>query len=296
MLSSNFFQEKRVLSLPAAISITWTITKTLSRGIKPFWMRWYQWIPKESNPFLMTKPAVYAEKCRSPLRLKPQKKWEPIPSNHYNIQIQEMSPETELQGNTQSDTFLLQSSEKKDRNQSFLNCNPNKKNLTNNYLSCKLVIVTIIILLMGNRFFKSQNGDFYMSVIKSSKQRCLVLRIVQSTKSHPTADWVYQKARCELPNISLGTVYRNLKILCREKRIQELSFGEGMFRFDGDLRIHSHVRCKECGRVEDVPWFFDTASMKSVEDLTRFRICYHRMEFGGICQDCLNSMAEPSEG
>ena len=124
---------------------------------------------------------------------------------------------------------------------------------------------------------------------KSSRQRDLVLRILRSTKNHPTADWIYESARKNLPNISLGTVYRNLNLLKDEGKIQELCYGKGVCRYDGDLRDHYHVRCLECGSVEDVPHISPRASSCEIENLTGYRIHAHRLEFVGLCPNCLNS-------
>lgn len=121
---------------------------------------------------------------------------------------------------------------------------------------------------------------------KSSRQRSLILGILRSAKCHPTADSIYQEAREQMPNISLGTVYRNLNLLRDEGKIQELCFGRGVNRYDGDLRDHYHVRCVACGRVEDVPHISPRASSAEIEKLTMYKIHSHRLEFSGICPEC----------
>jgi Fur family transcriptional regulator, peroxide stress response regulator len=123
---------------------------------------------------------------------------------------------------------------------------------------------------------------------KTSRQRDLILMILRSTRNHPTADWIYEYARKEMPKISLGTVYRNLSVLKGEGRIQELSLQGGVSRFDGDMRDHYHVRCSACGRVEDVPHVSSRVSDKEIEDLTGFRIHLHSLEFIGLCPVCLD--------
>ena len=123
---------------------------------------------------------------------------------------------------------------------------------------------------------------------KTSRQRDLIFYVIRSTHCHPTADWIFDKARKEMPNISLGTVYRNLNFLRDEGQIQELCFGKGVSRYDGDLRSHYHVRCIECGRVEDVPYIAPLVSSLQVEELTGYRIHTHRLEFSGLCPECLN--------
>ena len=89
-----------------------------------------------------------------------------------------------------------------------------------------------------------------------------------------------------MPNISLGTVYRNLNHLRDEGKIQELCFGRGVNRYDGDVRDHYHVRCIECGKVEDVPHVSPRASSQEIGRMTGYRILSHRLEFWGVCPEC----------
>ena len=124
---------------------------------------------------------------------------------------------------------------------------------------------------------------------KTSRQRDLILRIVRSTKSHPTADWIYNEARKEISNISLGTVYRNLGQLVHEGKIQELILKKGTNRYDGDLRDHYHVNCISCGKIEDVPHILPLTESNEVEVLTGYQIIHHHLSFCGLCPDCRNS-------
>ena len=121
---------------------------------------------------------------------------------------------------------------------------------------------------------------------KFSKQRDLILGILRSSNCHPTADWIFNEARKINPNISLGTIYRNLNLLSTEGRIKELCFGKGVSRYDGDLRDHYHVRCHVCGKVEDVPHISPRVSDEEIEQLTGYQIHSHRLEFCGICVEC----------
>lgn len=126
--------------------------------------------------------------------------------------------------------------------------------------------------------------------LKTSKQRNLILCVIRSTHCHPTAYWIFECARKEMPNISLGTIYRNLNLLKEEGKIQELRFGNSVSRYDGDLRSHYHVRCIECGEITDVPHVVPLVSGKQVEELTGYRIHTHHLEFIGLCPDCFNHM------
>ena len=85
-----------------------------------------------------------------------------------------------------------------------------------------------------------------------SKRRQCILDNLESRTDHPTAEMVYSSVRKEIPNISLGTVYRNLKDLASEYQI--LSFTQnGKEHFDGNNHPHIHVCCYLCGKIEDHP-------------------------------------------
>jgi len=125
-------------------------------------------------------------------------------------------------------------------------------------------------------------------VLKSSKQRDLVLQILRSSMCHPTADWIYEEARKHMSKISKATVYRNLKILKEEGKIRELSISPGIARYDGDIRMHYHIKCLKCGRVDDLPHVFPQVSIEDVGEATGYQVHSHRMEIMGLCPDCQN--------
>ena len=121
---------------------------------------------------------------------------------------------------------------------------------------------------------------------RKSKQREAILRVVKSTNSHPTVDWVYEQVREELPHISLGTVYRDLKLLKEEGAISEIALADTLSRFDGETKNHYHFRCKQCGRIYDVDEPVDEEMDKRVARKTGFKVSYHRLEFYGLCKEC----------
>ena len=123
---------------------------------------------------------------------------------------------------------------------------------------------------------------------RKSKQKEAILRIVKGTTSHPTASWVYDQVRREIPNISLGTVYRDLKLLVEERQILDISLDGTLNRFDGNTQYHQHLICEQCGRVFDVmiKESAERAMVRSVAQGTGFKVAQHRHEFYGLCQDC----------
>ena len=97
---------------------------------------------------------------------------------------------------------------------------------------------------------------------------------------------LYQMVRKRLPKISLGTVYRNLEIMSECGIIQKLDIGGTQKRFDATAHVHYHVRCNQCGRVDDLDLPPDFNMEKAAGKLTSFKILRHRLEFTGICPQC----------
>ena len=84
-----------------------------------------------------------------------------------------------------------------------------------------------------------------------SKQREAILNELQSRCDHPTATQVYEGVKKVIPNISLGTVYRNLASLVESGEILSVAVGDGKEHFDGDKSFHLHLHCKCCGAIID---------------------------------------------
>lgn len=122
--------------------------------------------------------------------------------------------------------------------------------------------------------------------VRRTKQREVILEVLRGTKSHPTADWVYQEVRKEMPHVSLGTIYRNLKTLSEHGEIQELAFGSTHSRFDANADGHYHFVCENCGTIEDL----DMPIMPELEEELKkygdFKVSSHRLEFYGLCAEC----------
>jgi Fe2+ or Zn2+ uptake regulation protein len=131
--------------------------------------------------------------------------------------------------------------------------------------------------------------------LRRTPQREIVLGLVQSTRDHPTADWIHHEARRILPDISLATVYRTLRILKEKGLIHEFSGGASPSRYDGVRGDHEHVRCVRCGMVEDVaiPEVGDVR--ERVAERTGFRMSSFPLLFHGLCGRCFRELEERGE-
>jgi Fe2+ or Zn2+ uptake regulation protein len=125
--------------------------------------------------------------------------------------------------------------------------------------------------------------------MRKTRQKEAILEVLRGTNSHPTADWVYNEVRKEIPNISLGTVYRNLRLLCESGEISELDLCGTLTRFDARQDNHYHFRCEKCGLVFDVDLPVDAEMDRRAAQKTGFEVLYHRLEFRGVCESCQKS-------
>ena len=121
---------------------------------------------------------------------------------------------------------------------------------------------------------------------KRSRQRERILEILQSTETHPTADWVYEQLKEEFPNLSMGTVYRNLNILIEQGLVGKIDFGSTFDRFDANTGPHYHFICERCGAIIDLELPIDTSLNERVNSETPYNAHKHRIEFFGLCDQC----------
>ena len=128
-----------------------------------------------------------------------------------------------------------------------------------------------------------------MAVLKYSRQRESIKEYLNSSCEHPTADTVYLHVKEEYPNISLGTVYRNLNLLADLGEAIKITTPNGGDRFDGRIAPHYHFCCTSCGKVEDLDLeeltFVNEAAEKNFDGV----IESHSMMFYGTCKECLKT-------
>ncbi len=121
---------------------------------------------------------------------------------------------------------------------------------------------------------------------KYSHQRETIIKYLESTKDHPTADEVYQHMREIIPNISLGTVYRNLSQMAASGRILRLSCDGKTDHFDACITPHYHFMCKSCGCVKDLPMEPVDALIDTARSCSDFNIEDANVLFTGTCNMC----------
>lgn len=116
--------------------------------------------------------------------------------------------------------------------------------------------------------------------MRNTKQRELILKIVNESYDHLTTDEIYKKCKTKIPNISLGTVYRNLNNLVEENEIIRLKF-DNVDRFDAKRCKHHHFVCIKCKKIIDV----NTGDLKV--NIDNNKVIDYEIKFTGICEECL---------
>ena len=123
---------------------------------------------------------------------------------------------------------------------------------------------------------------------KHFRKRDAILEYLRNTDVHPSAETVYAGLKQQIPDISLGTVYRNLSLFKQQGLIQSLGSVNGVERFDGNVEPHVHFVCTGCGLIRDlhqmqVPQ--DLSNEASI--LAQARIHQCQLTFTGVCGGCV---------
>jgi Fur family ferric uptake transcriptional regulator len=121
---------------------------------------------------------------------------------------------------------------------------------------------------------------------RSTRQRQSILEELRRLPCHPTADELYLRVRQRLPNVSLGTVYRNLELLSSLGEARRLDDCGGQRRYDGDTSDHTHIHCVVCGAVGDLAVTAGASTMAAVRAATKYQVLDVRLTCIGVCPAC----------
>lgn len=118
--------------------------------------------------------------------------------------------------------------------------------------------------------------------MRNTKQKDLILRIINNSCAHPNANDIYEKAREEIPNISLGTVYRILNNLVEDQMIRTIQSINNIHRYDNINWKHDHFICIKCGEVEDI----EKIRNKEISTINNNKVLDCDITYKGICKKC----------
>ena len=117
------------------------------------------------------------------------------------------------------------------------------------------------------------------------------MELIRSTASHPGAQWVYGQLKPRIPDLSLGTVYRNINLFRDAGQVVSVGVVDGEERFDGRVAPHPHLVCGCCGRVADLPCPDEGALRSLANEAQGFTIDYRKTVFYGTCPACAGKRA-----
>jgi len=122
---------------------------------------------------------------------------------------------------------------------------------------------------------------------KYSFKREEIYRTICSTKSHPSAEWVYMQLKPKIPDLSIGTVYRNLAAFKSEGKVASVGVVNGQERFDGNITPHTHFVCDQCGEVIDIESVgYDESAAPRIFEEYGAVVDSYRLTFHGKCKEC----------
>lgn len=124
------------------------------------------------------------------------------------------------------------------------------------------------------------------NMMRLTTQRQIILEELAKVKTHPTASELYDMVRKRLPRIGLGTVYRNLELMAENGMILKLEVGGTQKRFDATTETHYHIRCSNCGKVDDIDTPVLDELVREATEATSYEIIGHHVEFSGLCPAC----------
>ena len=128
------------------------------------------------------------------------------------------------------------------------------------------------------------------STYRRSRQRERILELLRATDTHPTANWLYARLRKEFPDLSMGTVYRNLGVLAEQGLVSRIGFGSTFDRFDANMRHHYHFICDICGTIIDLDLPADQSLNRRVRSALGFEARWHDIQFRGTCERCARKL------
>ncbi len=138
----------------------------------------------------------------------------------------------------------------------------------------------IIIIIIVNKTSE-------LIMLKKSKQRDEILKILLKKNYHPTTEDIYMLVKKKLPNVGIATIYRNLEQLNRIGTVVKIDLPDGAACYDGNVEKHHHIICNECGKVNDVWLDHDITNYVNFKKvIPDYMVTGYRIDFQGKCNKC----------
>ena len=124
---------------------------------------------------------------------------------------------------------------------------------------------------------------------KTFRKRKAILAYLCSTTQHPSAETIYTDLKAQIPDLSMGTVYRNLNLFKEQGQVISVATVDGVERFDANTKDHVHFICNHCGAVIDLHEIPVPEDLKDqAASCLGGRISGCQLSFSGVCRECAN--------
>ena len=163
--------------------------------------------------------------------------------------------------------------------------------------TCLLLNILVMIIIIDSAkqrtiWYCRGRGKRIMRIKRQSKKREAILELLRSSNSHPGAQWIYDTLKPEYPDLSLGTVYRNISLFKKEVLVNFLGVVNGEERFDGTVDPHPHACCKKCGVILDLGESVSREVFRNFQvEIPGFAIDIRDTVFYGLCKKCTDNAA-----
>lgn len=121
---------------------------------------------------------------------------------------------------------------------------------------------------------------------RKSNQRERIFELIKTSLVHPTAQVIYETLKKEIKSLSIGNVYRNIRILIEQGKIITRDFGDGVEHFDAMTHIHYHFICDKCKSVSDFIMPVQESITNNAQKISNHKIKSHTIQFFGVCEIC----------
>ena len=122
--------------------------------------------------------------------------------------------------------------------------------------------------------------------LRHSRQRERIYEYLCQSEEHPSAEMVYNDLRPEIPGLSLGTVYRNLKLLEELGKVRRVTSYQGTERYDACCGDHAHFLCEGCGLLHDLGSANAEAIRAAIDLEEGYRMSKLDLTVTGLCPNC----------
>ena len=131
---------------------------------------------------------------------------------------------------------------------------------------------------------------------KNFRKRSAILQYLQYDYTHPSAEQIYTDLKAQIPDLSMGTVYRNLALFRKQGLVSCIATVDGVERFDGNTKPHVHFICSDCNAVIDLHSLTTPQALgKEAEAAIGCRVASCQLSFTGVCENCLNNRRKGGE-